>query len=316
MFLIERSVAVLGHRPDEIIMGRPVNFADIQSDSDRAERTLSEALDRAGITNYRFQLEPVAAAHKYESTASTEHLVLVGDFGGGTSDFAILRVGPKRRQLVDRTSDILAVDGVAKAGDHIDGHFMDCFLLEAFGKDAPFRKRYTDELELWKSPIHRQVKRLFELHRLRGEPLSRGLKYMQKRLVNPVFAERLHRLIFDDLGYPLAWQIEASKKALSTKAETMFHFREFYSDRLDFETKVGLAEFGESCSTTIQEYDAAISRTLAMAGVQESDIDSVFLTGGTSQLPFIRASFATRFGEDKISAGDALTSVCIGLAMS
>ncbi len=316
MFLIERSVAVLGRRPDEIVMGRPVNFADIQSDSDKAERTLSEALDRAGITNYRFQLEPVAAAHKYESTATTEHLVLVGDFGGGTSDFAILRVGPKRRQLVDRTSDILAVDGVAKAGDHIDGHFMDCFLLEAFGKDALFRKRYTDELEAWKSPIHRQVKRLFELHRLRGEPLSRGLKYMQKRLVNPVFAERLHRLIFDDLGYPLAWQIEESKKALSTNAETTFHFREFYSDRLDFETKVGLAEFGESCATTIQEYDAAISRTLAMAGVQESDIDSVFLTGGTSQLPFIRASFATRFGDEKISAGDALTSVCIGLALS
>jgi hypothetical chaperone protein len=315
-FLIERSVAVLGEKPDEIVMGRPVNFASNQVDSDKAERTLAEALRRAGVTNYRFQLEPVAAAHKYESTASNEHLVLVGDFGGGTSDFAILRVGPERRQLNDRTPDILAVDGVAKAGDHIDGHFMDCFLLEAFGKNAPFRKRYTNEIDLWKSPVHQQIKRLFKLHRMRAEPLDRGLKFMQTRLVNPVFAERLHRLIFDDLGYPLAWQIEESKKALSASPSTTFQFHEFYSDRLNFETTVGLTEFADSCAATVHEYDAAVSRTLAMAGVQESDIDSVFLTGGTSQLPFLRASFAVRFGEEKISSSDALTSVCIGLALS
>lgn len=315
-FLIDRSTAVLGARPDEIVMGRPVTFADSPADSERAERTLAEALDRAGVTNYRFVLEPVAAAHKYESTATHEHLVLVGDFGGGTSDFAVLRVGPKRRQHEDRTQDILAVDGVARAGDHIDGQFMDRFLLESFGKNALFRERYTDALKPWKSPIHQQIKRLFELHRLRDERLGTSLKYLQKKLVNPVYAERMYRLIFDDLGYPLAWQIEDAKKTLSHKAQTTFRFDEFYSDRLNFQTTVGLTEFADSCAATLEQYGDAVSRTLAMAGVDESDVDSVFLTGGTSQLPFIRERFSARFGDDKISASDALTSVCIGLALS
>ena len=39
-------------------------------------------------------MEPVAAAYYYESTLDHDELILIGDFGGGTSDFSLLRVGP------------------------------------------------------------------------------------------------------------------------------------------------------------------------------------------------------------------------------
>jgi hypothetical chaperone protein len=41
----------------------------------------------------------------------------------------------------------------------------------------------------------------------------------------------------------------------------------------------------------------------------------VFLTGGSSLVPAVRALFADRFGEERIRSGDELTSVASGLAL-
>ena len=46
----------------------------------------------------------------------------------------------------------------------------------------------------------------------------------------------------------------------------------------------------------------------------EAAIDRVFLTGGTSRTPAIRALFERRFGEDRIASGGELTSIADGLA--
>ena len=41
-----------------------------------------------------FELEPVAAAYGYQQRLDHDELVLIGDFGGGTSDFTLVRLGP------------------------------------------------------------------------------------------------------------------------------------------------------------------------------------------------------------------------------
>ncbi len=45
-------------------------------------------------------------------------------------------------------------------------------------------------------------------------------------------------------------------------------------------------------------------------------IDAVFLTGGSSQIPAVRALFADRFGEARLRTADAFTSVAEGLGRS
>ena len=54
---------------------------------------------------------------------------------------------------------------------------------------------------------------------------------------------------------------------------------------------------------------------LARAGIDTADIDRVFLTGGSSLIPAVRALFDRRFGVERIATGDELTSIASGLAL-
>jgi len=314
VFLRERAEALLDEPITEVTVGRPVRFhVDAAKDAAAVAR-LTEAVEAAGIRDWHLQLEPVAAAHRYEQELTRERIVLVGDFGGGTSDFAILRVGPGRTG--DRLDDVLATTGVAKAGDVLDGRFLDTFLMGFFGRGARITPRYATESQEWTHPILRHIQRLYYLHLLRTDDLAQRLDYVEAYIDDKIAIRRLRRLVFDDLGYPMAWSIEAAKRGLSEAAVVPFHFGEFYHPQLDIHTEVQRDVFADGCRAVLGEYDAAIDEALALAGLDSDGIDEVFLTGGTAQLPFLRDRFAARFGTDKLRSADAFTSVCEGLALS
>jgi hypothetical chaperone protein len=78
------------------VVGRPVHFsgAEKEEDDSYAEGRLRSAFESAGYESVEFEMEPVAAAHYYESMLDHDELILIGDFGGGTSDFSLVHVGP------------------------------------------------------------------------------------------------------------------------------------------------------------------------------------------------------------------------------
>jgi hypothetical chaperone protein len=51
-------------------------------------------------------------------------------------------------------------------------------------------------------------------------------------------------------------------------------------------------------------------------GAVNSDVDSVFLTGGTSYVPRIRKIFVDRFGSEKVKSSDVFLNVAEGLGLS
>ncbi|MEQ1568589.1 MAG: Hsp70 family protein [Myxococcota bacterium] len=312
-FLIERTEEVLGDKVTEVVIGRPVVFHADPEKNALAERRLAGAARDAGIGAFGFQLEPVAAAHLYELGLDGPRTVLVGDFGGGTSDFAVFRAGPDRVAVRDRRPDVLATTGVAQAGDALDAEFMNLFLVESFGRDAWMRQPYTDALVQWEHPIHRQILKLYSLHLVRSPELQRGLERIEPRMVDPVVVRRLRKLVFDDLGYPMAWAIERTKRELSAAEVAPFTFDEFHNPALNLSRDVRRADYAAGCADLLRSYSAAIDRAIALA---DTPIDDVFLTGGTSQLPFVRDLFVERFGADRIRGADAFTSVCEGLALS
>ncbi len=314
-FLVDRTRAVTGCEVGEVVLGRPVEFSEDPEKNQLALDRLAEAASEAGLPDVSFVLEPVAAAHRYERALPGDRVVLVGDFGGGTADFAILRVGPDRIGT-DRTNDILARTGVAGAGDALDGRFLDVFLLDFFGRGATVRERYTDNWIPWKHPLHRHIQRLYYIHLLRDDDLERRLERVRDRVSDTEAIDRLTRLVFDDLGYPMAWAIEHTKRKLSEQDHARFVFDEFFNERLDFATDVDLPRFANGTEKLQGRWSAAVDRALDEAGLQSADIDEVFLTGGTSQLPFIQKTFAERFGADRLRSGDAFTSVCEGLALA
>lgn len=315
-FLVRETERVTGQRVTGAVVGRPVQFHDDPARNARAEGRLAEALEIAGIRDPQMQLEPVAAARRYEAGLTRDRTVLIGDFGGGTADFAVLRVGPSRRIRADRSEDVLATTGVARAGDALDARFMDAFLLPWFGKGSTYRRRYTGEQAEWTHPLLRQIRDLYYLHQLRDPEQERVLEEVQRRMDDPDVLRRLLHLVYDDLGYPMAWAIEGTKRELSASERAVFRFTEFPFRSLDIEQPVSLSGFADASARILSAYERAVHEALDQAGVGLGDVDEAFLTGGTSQLPFVRGLFEEMLGGDKLSEADAFTSVCEGLALS
>ncbi len=315
-FLVARAERAVGAPVTEIVLGRPVVFHADPVRNAAALARLEAAISAAGIDRYHLQLEPVAAAYLHERSLSRERLLLVGDFGGGTSDFAVLRVGPDRVGRADRLDDILGTAGVAEAGDALDGRFLDTFLSDAFGRGATYQPPGSPGPIPWYHPIQHKIQQLYYLHQLRTADLEAGLWTVEPMMTDPRIVRRIRRLVFDDLGYPMAWAIEATKRELGSVEETTFSFREFLSDALNLEVRVDRTRYADGARPLLERYDAAISAALDQAGLNAAAIDDVFLTGGTSRLPFVQELFVARFGADKLRSGDSFTSVCEGLALS
>jgi hypothetical chaperone protein len=102
--LREEAEATLGKLGGTVVVGRPVRFlsAESKEDDDWAVTRLRKALLSAGFDQVVFEYEPVGAAYYYEMRLDHDELVLVADFGGGTSDFSLLRVGPTDRKSKDQ----------------------------------------------------------------------------------------------------------------------------------------------------------------------------------------------------------------------
>ena len=78
----------LGPLTGPVVVGRPVQYVGEgprHSEALALER-MEKALGKAGFGAPTFVYEPVGAAYQYEATLDHDELVLVADFGGGTSD--------------------------------------------------------------------------------------------------------------------------------------------------------------------------------------------------------------------------------------
>ena len=118
------AIEQFGIAASQVVLGRPVRFAgaDNAKDEQLALRRLKTAAELAGFQQTSFELEPVAAAYQYETQLDHDELVLIGDFGGGTSDFTLARLGPGRKKAGH--NPVLGTSGVAIAGDTFDSRIM------------------------------------------------------------------------------------------------------------------------------------------------------------------------------------------------
>ena len=62
--------------------------------------------------------------------------------------------------------------------------------------------------------------------------------------------------------------------------------------------------------------EAYLDSFLLEKGILKSDIDVVFMTGGTSLIKPLNQIFKNKFGSEKLKSGDNFNSVAMGLAYS
>jgi hypothetical chaperone protein len=295
------------------MVGRPVRFVGSESndDDDFAVARLRQAFELAGYDHVEFELEPVAAAYSYESTLDHNELILIGDFGGGTSDFSLIHVGPGVRQRGRTSGDLVGNSGIGLAGDTFDARIVRKLVSPALGSNSLARSlnKSMPAVPAW---IYANLERWHYLSFLRSRNVMEILSSARKRALEPEKIEALIALIDEDLGYQLHQAVQRLKYELSSADAAQFRF---HDGTMDLAIPVTRLEFESWIADDLETIKQCIEQLFRSSGVDYSEVDRVFLTGGSSFVPAVRRIFSTRFGEQKVRTGDEFTSVARGLAL-
>ncbi|NKC32915.1 Hsp70 family protein [Falsiroseomonas selenitidurans] len=288
----------------QVVVGRPVRFVGESADDALGEQRLRRAFALAGVEQVQVALEPAAAGHRFAAGLTAPANVLVADFGGGTSDFSLLRFEPPRRVTA------LGQAGVGIAGDAFDFRIIDRVISPLLGKGGSYRVTGTD------LPIppawYGSFARWHLLSLMRAPKTLRDIEAVARTAARPEQLHHLIRLVKDEAGYALYRAVSTAKADLSRAEDAVLRFR--HGD-FDVAAPIARAEFESWIAPELAQIARAVQAALDDAGLQAAQVDRVFLTGGTSLVPAVRRLFTDRFGAERVLAGGEFVSVAEGLAL-
>lgn len=290
-----------------LVVGRPVEFAGHKPDEDLAMTRYRQAFRKVGFEDILFVMEPVGAAFSFAQSLDKDTTILVADLGGGTTDYSLMRFETQAGHL---SATPLGRGGIGIAGDTFDYRIIDKVVLPKLGKGSLYESM-GKELEVPPNLFSNFAR----WHMLSIFKTSDDFKEMQKLLrycLEPGKIETFIELVEEDQGYPLYKSVSETKALLSSEDEAELVFKPLGSD---FKASVTRADFESWIASDLAKMDQALDATFTRAGISENEIDRVFMTGGTSFVPAVRRQFANRFGQERISGGNELTSVANGLAL-
>ena len=296
--------------PYQVTAGRPVHFvgAETEEDEQLAVARLTSAFETAGFGAVTLAFEPVGAAYSYESRLDQDELILIADFGGGTSDFCLMPVGPRSRAKKGPRV-ILGNEGIPLAGDAFDATIIRHVVSPLLGEGSNYKS--LQKLLPVPTSVYRKLERWHELSFLRSPGTLRLLRSIEAAAVEPERIAKLIALIENELGLQLHFAVQGAKFELSRYATTRFRFQH---PAIDMEQDIARADFEEWISPELDQIRGAVDRLLTKTATATEAVDRVFLTGGSSIVPAVRRIFEHLFGEAKISGGDEFSSVAKGLA--
>ncbi len=297
----------LASLPKQVIVGRPVTFAGAAPDENLALKRYEAAFARLGFEDILYAYEPVGAAFFFARGLREDATVMVGDFGGGTSDFSIIRFS---RQQGEIQSTPLGRSGVGVAGDAFDYRIIDNLVSPAlgkgstytsFGKTLPIPNRYYSAFARWD-----------QLALLRASRDMREIRKLVREADAPDKISQLVETLDENYGYQLYKSVSRLKETLSRDTQAQFHFA---AGSIEIEHQVDRRDFEAWIAPELAMIETAVDQALMDAGLTAAGIDRVFLTGGSSLVPAVRDIFLRRFPAEKIESGNELESIASGLAL-
>lgn len=297
--LRERAEKELDEKVSGVVLGRPVKFSEAPELDQQAQETLRRAAYAAGFESVDFELEPVAAALYYEKSLAKPQNALIFDFGGGTLDIAIMRLGASQQRQV------YASGGIDIAGSDFDRAIIENRLLPHFGLGQVSHQ--PDILDL----IH-AVPDWVALPEF-STPLTRAnLERAIQSGLAPVRLKALQTLIFNDLAFSFYNQVEAAKIALSSRGAAVIDLQEQGLNLWEMYTR---AQFENDIRDYREQIERVLMQTLDASGLEAGQIDVVVKTGGSSNIPVFTQMLERIFGAGRVKTSDAFSSVTAGLAI-
>ena len=302
-----RGSAGLDLQPKRTVVGRPVVFAGADPNEALALTRYGSAFARLGLPGLSFTYEPVGAAFAFARRLQGAAVVLVADFGGGTSDFSIMRF---RRDGGALKAEPLAHAGVGVAGDAFDYRIIDHVVSPRLGKGSDYRS----DGKLLPVPVryYSAFARWSQLALMKGSRDLREIRQVARTAVDRAGLGRFLELLEDDHGYRLYQAVSSAKEALSEAGTATLELK---AGAIDIREEIRRADFEAWIGPELAAIERAVDEALSRAGLAARDIDKVFLTGGSSFVPAVRAIFLNRFGAAAIESGGEFESIATGLAM-
>ncbi len=307
--ILELARQAAGDDIRQLVVGRPVNFQGAGGDADnaRALEMIERAARTNGITQVQFLFEPMAAAMELEARLTRERLVLVVDIGGGTTDCSFVRVGPARRDRLDRGEDVLGHTGERMGGNDYDQMLAFHGLMPVFGLRHSLRSGLPvpnvvcmDAVSI--NDVNCQQRFLSAAQR------ERLVGYVAAAR-EPQVLERLLALRDRRLTYRLVRMAEVAKIALSDAQSAI--------------ADLGFVESGLKVAIARARLESASERLLAhLRGLVEEVLllgnarpDAVYLTGGMARSGMVRRAIAEVLPDVEVIDSDHFASVTEGLTL-
>jgi hypothetical chaperone protein len=299
----ERAEAELGQLITTATVGRPVHWAENNPASDAlALKRMEKALGLAGFATFSFVPEPIAAGLHFAASLPEPRTVFVFDFGGGTLDVTVMRVG-------GGIHEVLATAGIPLGGNTLDEDIMDGRMLRHFGESVrwgsqqlPMPQHIMDAIRRWYTIPELNEARTVEFLR----NLERETVGSEQRQVRALIA-----LARGNRGWSLFQEIERAKISLSAHALERIRYVE---EAIDIDESLPRRDFEGLIALRVTQAGRCIDEALAAAGVLPGQIEMVVRTGGSSLIPSFQRLLAKKFGREKLRAQDAFGSVVTGLA--
>jgi hypothetical chaperone protein len=294
-----RAEAYLGQPIKSVMLGRPVKFSEDASTDLQAQETLRQAAYQAGFEEVDFELEPVAAALFYEQTLERPQNALIFDFGGGTLDLAIMRLGDPRQRVV------YASGGIGIAGSDFDRAIIQKRLLPHFGLGQVHHQPQLLELI-------QVVPDWIALPELSTPQTRQNLERAIQAGIAPARLKTLQSMIFNDLAFSFYNRVEASKIALSNQGATVISLDSGEIDLWELYTRV---QFENDIRSHQEQIEQVILDSVEASGLEPGHIDAVVKTGGSSNIPAFTSMLGRIFSPERVVESNTFSSVVAGLAI-
>jgi len=301
----ERAEEQIGVPIGRATIGRPVHWAENDADGDAlALERMQTALTMAGFTEVDFVPEPIAAGLHFGSILAAPKHVIVFDFGGGTLDVTVMRIGGGARE-------VLSTAGIPLGGNTLDEDIMDRRLLKYFGEDLrwgeqrlPMPRHIMEAVRRWYTiPILNDVRVLNFL-----DGLTHQTDRAAQRQVRALVA-----LVRGNHGWPLFREVERAKIVLSHRERDQIAL---FEEAIAIHEPITRKEFDALIGARVRQAERCLDGALSAAGLTAGQVDAVLRTGGSSTIPRFQRLLTEKFGEEKLRFQDAFTSVATGLALS
>jgi hypothetical chaperone protein len=306
--ILRKAEALVKKEITQAVIGRPVTYHGTrgQEGNNQAVNVMEKACKTVGFQQVEFVMEPLAAALEYESGITKDTLVLVVDIGGGTTDCALVQLGPNRRLANRRDSDVLGYSGDRIGGTDFDQALAWHSFMPLLGKDAMTKKKLPIPYGILMDAISTRDMPA----QLRFRSAAHRIEQMIREAQDPELLTRLLILHENQYQHRLINSAEQTKIQLTRQAVCTAPL-DYLEASLELE--VSAQDFSRASDRAIAKIKDIVGEVLKTTGAKP---DTVFITGGMGMSPVVQGSLRQLFADNtRIEVGDMLGSVGKGLGL-